>query len=168
MKFTDLTSPISDIELYEWSIRFHENILVEDATVFEKILKTATDRVKTSPPKMSREEQLSFLNAKQEELEEKGVDENILQKFFSFFKKHPVLTSVGVVVILLLTPYLSGISVAGKIGIALSRIINLALSGLYVTELLGKKYLNFTPAVGPELGLLIPNWAGSIPPGGAN
>lgn len=126
---------LSQNDLMEWVNECRKDILLETPEGARNILKRAVQRVKQNPKEIKNANLV--LDQKEKALQKLGVKKNILDKFFGFFRKHKTLAAVGVVILLLLTPF--AIGTIGKVAIILSRVINLALSGLYVKELLEKK-----------------------------
>ena len=63
---------------------------------------------------------------------EEEVEKSTLQKFFGFFRAHPRMIGLGVMILMLLSPLLPQIAV---IGLSLEKILSVTLAGLYAIDI---------------------------------
>ena len=105
--------------------------------VSKSILQKAVAKFKKQPePTDERltdmEEYMSKLEQKLGDSYEEKEEKTILQKFFGFFRAHPRMIGLGVIILMLLSPVLPSIAV---IGLSLEKILSVILAGLYTIDI---------------------------------
>jgi hypothetical protein len=64
--------------------------------------------------------------------QDEKVEKSVLQKFFGFFRAHPRMIGLGVMILMLLSPILPQIAI---IGLSLEKILSVTLAGLYAIDI---------------------------------
>jgi hypothetical protein len=137
MKIYDIISDNNSLlELEQWAKRqvplFEEGMSTEKLS--KSILQRALDKFKKQPE--PSEEKTKEMQDYMEQLEMKlgneKVEKTTLQKFFGFFRKHPKLIGLGVIILMLLSPVLPSIAV---VGLTLEKVLSVILAGLYTIDI---------------------------------
>ena len=137
MRLGELTQSKTLYELEKWA---KSNVsLLEDGMSVEQVSKSllqkAVDKFKKQPE--PSEEKSQEMEDYMDRLEyQLGADEKVekttLQKFFGFFRKHPRMIGLGVIILMLLSPMLPSIAV---IGLSLEKLLSMTLAGLYAIDI---------------------------------
>jgi hypothetical protein len=138
MKINDIISDNNSLlELEQWAKR--QAPLFEEVASAEKLssmlLRKATHkfRKQPEPSEEKTKEMEDYMDRLEVKLgQDEKVDKTTLQKFFGFFRKHPKLIGLGVMVLILLSPMLPSIAV---IGLSLEKILSMTLAGLYAMDI---------------------------------
>jgi hypothetical protein len=137
MKITDIVSEGNSLlELERWAKS--QTSLFEGVASAEKVsnnlLRKAIHKFRKQPESSDEKtKELEDYMAKLEmRLSDEKVEKTILQKFFGFFRKHPKLIGLGVIILMLLSPMLPSIAV---IGLSLEKILSMILAGLYAIDI---------------------------------
>jgi len=137
MKITDIVSEGNSLlELERWAKS--QTSLFEEVASAEKISKTilqkAVSKFKGQPePDDAKTKEMQDYMAKLEmRLGDEKVEKSTLQKFFGFFRKHPKMIGLGVIILMLISPMLPSIAV---IGLSLEKILSMTLAGLYAIDI---------------------------------
>ena len=137
MRIGEITKSETLYELEKWAKK--NTSLLEDGMSAEKVgntlLQKAINKFKKQPEpseEKSKEmeeymDQLEYMLGKDEK-----VEKSILQKFFGFFRAHPRMIGLGVIILMLLSPMLPSIAI---IGLSLEKILSVALAGLYAIDI---------------------------------
>lgn len=119
--------------LMEWdeykkggSATFGKSLLQKAVNKFQKQPEPTDERLNDMEDYMSKLEMK--LGNSYEEKEEKSM----LKKFFGFFRKHPRMIGLGVIILMLLSPVLPSIAV---VGLTLEKILSVILAGLYTIDI---------------------------------
>ena len=139
MRIGEITKSKTLYELEKWAT---SNVsLLEDGMSAEKvsksILQKAVAKFKKQPePTDERlndmEEYMSKLEQKLGDSYEEKEEKSILQKFFGFFRAHPRMIGLGVIILMLLSPVLPSVAV---VGLTLEKILSVILAGLYTIDI---------------------------------
>ena len=137
MRIGEITKSKTLYELEKWAT---SNVsLLEDGMSAEKVSKSILQRALAKfkkQPEPSEEkskemeeymDQLEYMLGKDEK-----VEKSILQKFFGFFRAHPRMIGLGVMILMLLSPVLPQIAI---IGLSLEKILSVTLAGLYAIDI---------------------------------
>ena len=137
MKFNEIAKPEVIYELEKWAKT--QVPLLEGTMSAEKLSKTilqkAMDKFKKQPePSEEKNEKMEEYMAQLEHMlgEEEEVEKSTLQKFFGFFRAHPRMIGLGVMILMLLSPLLPSIAV---LGLSLEKILSMILAGLYAMDI---------------------------------
>lgn len=135
MKLNDITDTLLELEI--WANK--QSILVESSTtvdgVSRDILRKAVTKFKSQPEPSDAKtkEMLDYMEKLEATLgTEEKVEKSTLQKFFGFFRKHPKLIGLGVIILMLLSPVLPSVAI---IGLTLEKILSVILAGLYTIDI---------------------------------
>ena len=135
MKINNITDTLLELEI--WANK--QSMLLEDSStvsnISKDVLRKAVNKFKSQPE--PSEERSQEMRDYMEKLEQQlGADEKVekttLQKFFGFFRKHPRMIGLGVIILMLLSPILPQIAV---IGLSLEKILSVILAGLYTIDI---------------------------------
>ena len=135
MKINNITDTLLELEI--WANK--QSMLLEDSStvsnISKDVLRKAVNKFKSQPE--PSEERSQEMRDYMEKLEQQlGTDEKVekttLQKFFGFFRKHPRMIGLGVIILMLLSPILPQIAV---IGLSLEKILSVILAGLYTIDI---------------------------------
>ena len=138
MRIGEITQSNTLYELEKWAKR---NIpLLEDGSMdaerlSQTLLQKAIAKFKKQPgPSEEKNEKMEEYMAKLEHMlgKEEEVEKSTLQKFFGFFRAHPRMIGLGVMILMLLSPVLPQIAV---IGLSLEKILSVTLAGLYAIDI---------------------------------
>ena len=138
MRIGELTQSKELYELEKWAKR---NIpLLEDGSMdaerlSQTLLQKAIAKFKKQPgPSEEKNEKMEEYMAKLEHMlgKEEEVEKSTLQKFFGFFRAHPRMIGLGVMILMLLSPMLPSIAV---VGLSLEKILSMILAGLYAMDI---------------------------------
>ena len=138
MRIGELTQSKELYELEKWAKR---NIpLLEDGSMdaerlSQTLLQKAVNKFKKQPE--PSEEKTKEMQDYMSKLEDKlGGEEKVktptLKKFFGFFRAHPRMIGLGVMILMLLSPMLPSIAV---VGLSLEKILSMVLAGLYAMDI---------------------------------
>ena len=137
MKINDIVSDGNSLlELERWAKS--QAPLFEGVASAEQVSKTllqkAVDKFKKQPePSEEKSQEMEEYMAKLEtKLGNEKVEKTTLQKFFGFFRKHPRMIGLGVIILMLLSPMLPSIAV---IGLSLEKLLSMTLAGLYAIDI---------------------------------
>ena len=135
MKINNITDTLLELEI--WANK--QSMLLEDSStvsnISKDVLRKAVNKFRSEPD--PSEERSQEMRDYMEKLEQQlGADEKVekttLQKFFGFFRKHPRMIGLGVIILMLLSPILPQIAV---IGLSLEKILSVILAGLYTMDI---------------------------------
>ena len=137
MRIGEITKSKTLYELEKWAT---SNVsLLEDGMSAEKvsksILQKAVAKFKKQPE--PSEEKKTEMEEYMDQLEhmlgtDEKVEKSVLQKFFGFFRAHPRMIGLGVMILMLLSPILPQIAI---IGLSLEKILSVTLAGLYAIDI---------------------------------
>tara|TARA_B110000037_G_scaffold60646_1_gene74272 strand:+ start:187 stop:633 length:447 start_codon:yes stop_codon:yes gene_type:complete len=137
MRIGEITKSKTLYELEKWAT---SNVsLLEDGMSAEKvsksILQKAVAKFKKQPE--PSEEKKTEMEEYMDQLEhmlgtDEKVEKSVLQKFFGFFRAHPRMIGLGVMILMLLSPVLPQIAI---IGLSLEKILSVTLAGLYAIDI---------------------------------
>ena len=135
MKINNITDTLLELEI--WANK--QSMLLEDSStvsnISKDVLRKAVNKFKSQPePSEERSQEMrDYMDRLEYQL---GADEKVekttLQKFFGFFRKHPRMIGLGVIILMLLSPVLPQIAV---IGLSLEKILSVILAGLYTIDI---------------------------------
>jgi hypothetical protein len=137
MKINEIAKPEVIYELEKWAKT--QVPLLEGTMSAEKLGKTllqkAMNKFKKQPE--ASEEKNKEMEEYMARLEymldrDEKVEKTILQKFFGFFRAHPRMIGLGVMILMLLSPILPQIAI---IGLSLEKILSVTLAGLYAIDI---------------------------------
>jgi hypothetical protein len=135
MKLNDITDTLLELEI--WANK--QSILVESSTtvdgVSRDILRKAVNKFKSQPEPSDAKtkEMLDYMEKLEATLgAEEKVEKTTLQKFFGFFRKHPKMIGLGVIILMLLSPVLPSVAI---VGLTLEKILSVILAGLYTIDI---------------------------------
>ena len=136
MRIGEITKSKTLYELEKWAT---SNVsLLEDGMSVEKVsntlLQKAVDKFKRQPEPSEEktEEMQDYMDKLEMKLGNEKVEKTTLQKFFGFFRKHPRMIGLGVIILMLLSPMLPSIAV---IGLSLEKLLSMILAGLYAIDI---------------------------------
>ena len=137
MRIGEITKSKTLYELEKWAT---SNVsLLEDGMSAEKvsksILQKAVAKFKKQPE--PSEEKKTEMEEYMDQLEhmlgtDEKVEKSVLQKFFGFFRAHPRMIGLGVIILMLLSPVLPSVAV---VGLTLEKILSVILAGLYTIDI---------------------------------
>jgi hypothetical protein len=137
MKINDIISDNNSLlELEQWAKRqvplFEEGMSAEKLS--KSILQRALDKFKKQPEPSEEKtkEMQDYMDRLEMKLGTEKVEKTTLQKFFGFFRKHPKMIGLGVMLLMLISPMLPSIAV---IGLSLEKILSMTLAGLYAIDI---------------------------------
>ena len=137
MKVNDIISEGNSLlELERWAKQ--QSPLFEEGATAEKLSKSllqkAVDKFKRQPEPSEEktEEMQDYMDKLEMKLGNEKVEKTTLQKFFGFFRKHPRMIGLGVIILMLLSPMLPSIAV---IGLSLEKLLSMILAGLYAIDI---------------------------------
>jgi hypothetical protein len=137
MKINDIISDGNSLtELEQWGRK--QTPLFEGVASAEKLSKSllqkAVDKFKRQPePSEEKSKEMQdYMDKLELKLGTEKVEKTTLQKFFGFFRKHPKMIGLGVMILILLSPLLPSIAV---IGLSLEKILSMTLAGLYAMDI---------------------------------
>ena len=134
MRVNEVTDTLFELE--QWAKK--QAPLFEDGASAENLSKTilqkAVDKFKRQPePDEAKTKEMQDYMAKLEmRLGDEKVDKTTLQKFFGFFRAHPRMIGLGVIILMLISPMLPSIAV---IGLSLEKLLSMTLAGLYAIDI---------------------------------
>tara|TARA_B100000953_G_scaffold195845_1_gene161295 strand:- start:461 stop:907 length:447 start_codon:yes stop_codon:yes gene_type:complete len=137
MKINDIISDGNSLaELEQWGRK--QASLFEGVTSAEQVsnnlLRKAVHKFRKQPePSEEKSQEMEEYMAKLEaKLSNEKIEKTTLQKFFGFFRKHPKMIGLGVMILILLSPLLPSIAI---IGLSLEKILSMTLAGLYAMDI---------------------------------
>ena len=137
MKVNDIISEGNSLlELERWAKQ--QSPLFEEGATAEKlsksILQRALDKFKKQPEPTEEKtkEMQDYMDQLEMKLGTEKVEKTTIQKFFGFFRKHPRMIGLGVIILMLISPMLPSIAV---IGLSLEKILSMTLAGLYAIDI---------------------------------
>ena len=141
MQIGEITKSESIYELEKWAKSSISLLELSDGVSAEKVSKSimqkAIAKFKKQPePTDERlndmEEYMANLEMKLGSSYEEKEEKSTLKKFFGFFRAHPRLIGLGVIILMLLSPLLPSIAV---VGLTLEKILSVILAGLYTIDI---------------------------------
>jgi hypothetical protein len=141
MQIGEITKSETIYELEKWAKSSISLLELSDGVSAEKVSKSimqkAIAKFKKQPePTDERlndmEEYMANLEMKLGSSYEEKEEKSTLKKFFSFFRAHPRLIGLGVIILMLLSPLLPSIAV---VGLTLEKILSVILAGLYTIDI---------------------------------
>jgi len=137
MKINDIISDGNSLaELEQWGRK--QAPLFEGVASAEKLSKSllqrALDKFKRQPePSEEKTKEMEdYMDQLELKLGNEKVEKTTLQKFFGFFRAHPRLIGLGVVLLMLISPMLPSIAI---VGLSLDTILGGTLAGLYAMDI---------------------------------
>ena len=135
MKINEVTNTL--LELEQWAKK--QAPLLEDGsmdaeTLSKTILQKAVHKFKgqPEPDKAKTKEMQEYMANLETKLGSEKVEKSTLKKFFGFFRAHPRLIGLGVVLLMLISPMLPSIAI---LGLSLDTILGGTLAGLYAMDI---------------------------------
>ena len=141
MQIGEITKSETIYELEKWAKSSISLLELSDGVSAEKVSKSimqkAIAKFKKQPePTDERlndmEEYMANLEMKLGSSYEEKEEKSTLKKFFGFFRAHPRLIGLGVIILMLLSPVLPSIAV---VGLTLEKILSVILAGLYTIDI---------------------------------
>ena len=141
MQIGEITKSETIYELEKWAKSSISLLELSDGVSAEKVSKSimqkAIAKFKKQPePTDERlndmEEYMANLEMKLGSSYEEKEEKSTLKKFFGFFRAHPRLIGLGVIILMLLSPLLPSIAV---VGLTLEKILSVILAGLYTIDI---------------------------------
>ena len=141
MRIGEITKSETIHELEKWAKSSISLLELSDGVSAEKVSKSimqkAIAKFKKQPePTDERlndmEEYMANLEMKLGSSYEEKEEKSTLKKFFGFFRAHPRLIGLGVIILMLLSPVLPSIAV---VGLTLEKILSVILAGLYTIDI---------------------------------
>ena len=137
MRIGEITKSKTLYELEKWAT---SNVsLLEDGMSAEKVSKSILQKAVAKYKKQPEpsEEKKTEMEEYMDQLEhmlgtDEKVEKSVLQKFFGFFRAHPRMIGLGVMILMLLSPVLPQIAI---IGLSLEKILSVTLAGLYAIDI---------------------------------
>jgi len=137
MKINDIISDGNSLtELEQWGRK--QTPLFEGVASAEKLSKSLLQKAvnkfkkQPEPSEEKSKEMQDYMDKLELKLGTEKVEKTTLQKFFGFFRKHPKMIGLGVMILILLSPLLPSIAV---IGLSLEKILSMILAGLYAMDI---------------------------------
>jgi hypothetical protein len=137
MRIGEITQSETLYELKKWAQS--QVPLLEDGMSAEKVSKSILQRAiakfkKQPEPSEEKNKEMEEYMAQLEHMlgSEEKVEKTVLQKFFGFFRAHPRMIGLGVMILMLLSPILPQIAI---IGLSLEKILSVTLAGLYAIDI---------------------------------
>jgi hypothetical protein len=137
MKVNDIISEGNSLlELERWAKQ--QSPLFEEGATAEKlsksILQRALDKFKKQPEPSEEKtkEMQDYMDQLEMKLGTEKVEKTTVQKFFGFFRKHPRMIGLGVIILMLISPMLPSIAL---IGLSLEKLLSMTLAGLYAIDI---------------------------------
>ena len=137
MKVNDIISEGNSLlELERWAKQ--QSPLFEEGATAEKlsksILQRALDKFKKQPEPSEEKtkEMQDYMDQLEMKLGTEKVEKTTIQKFFGFFRKHPRMIGLGVIILMLISPMLPSIAL---IGLSLEKLLSMTLAGLYAIDI---------------------------------
>ena len=141
MQIGEITKSETIYELEKWAKSSISLLELSNGVSAEKVSKSimqkAIAKFKKQPePTDERlndmEEYMANLEMKLGSSYEEKEEKSTLKKFFGFFRAHPRLIGLGVIILMLLSPLLPSIAV---VGLTLEKILSVILAGLYTIDI---------------------------------
>ena len=138
MRIGEITQSETLYELKKWAQS--QVPLLEGTMSAEKLSKTILQKAiakfkkQPEPSEEKNQEMEDYMEQLEVMLgrEEPTIEKSTLQKFFGFFRAHPRLIGLGVMILMLLSPILPQIAI---IGLSLEKILSVTLAGLYAIDI---------------------------------
>ena len=137
MRIGEITQSETLYELKKWAQS--QVPLLEDGMSAEKVSKSILQRAiakfkKQPEPSEEKNKEMEEYMAQLEHMlgKEEEVEKSTLKKFFGFFRSHPRMIGLGVMILMLLSPMLPSIAI---IGLSLEKILSITLAGLYAIDI---------------------------------
>lgn len=141
MQIGEITKSESIYELEKWAKSSISLLELSDGVSAEKVSKSIMQKAITKFKKQPEptderlndmEEYMANLEMKLGSSYEEKEEKSTLKKFFGFFRAHPRLIGLGVIILMLLSPLLPSIAV---VGLTLEKILSVILAGLYTIDI---------------------------------
>jgi hypothetical protein len=137
MRISEITQSNTLYELEKWAKR---NVpLLEDGSMdaerlSQTLLQKAVNKFKKQPEptEQKTEDMEAYMSELEDRLGTEKVKTSTLKKFFGFFRAHPRMIGLGVMILMLLSPMLPSIAV---VGLSLEKILSMILAGLYAMDI---------------------------------
>ena len=137
MRIGEITQSNTLYELEKWAKR---NVpLLEDGSMdaerlSQTLLQKAVNKFKKQPEpsEQKTEDMEAYMSKLEDRLGTEKVKTSTLKKFFGFFRAHPRMIGLGVMILMLLSPMLPSIAV---VGLSLEKILSMILAGLYAMDI---------------------------------
>tara|TARA_B110000459_G_scaffold201087_1_gene250999 strand:+ start:1418 stop:1864 length:447 start_codon:yes stop_codon:yes gene_type:complete len=137
MKIGEIIQSNTLYELEKWAKSntplFEEGMSAEKLS--KSLIQRAMDKFKKQPePTDEKTKEMEEYMSQLEHLlgQDEKVEKTVLQKFFGFFRAHPRMIGLGVMILMLLSPVLPQIAI---IGLSLEKILSVTLAGLYAIDI---------------------------------
>jgi len=137
MRIGEITQSETLYELKKWAQS--QVPLLEDGMSAEKVSKSILQRAiakfkKQPEPSEEKNKEMEEYMAQLEHMlgTDEKVEKTVLQKFFGFFRAHPRMIGLGVMILMLISPILPQIAI---IGLSLEKILSVTLAGLYAIDI---------------------------------
>ena len=141
MQIGEITKSESIYELEKWAKSSISLLELSDGVSAEKVSKSIMQKAITKFKKQPEptderlndmEEYMANLEMKLGSSYEEKEEKSTLKKFFGFFRAHPRLIGLGVIILMLLSPVLPSVAV---VGLTLEKILSVILAGLYTIDI---------------------------------
>ena len=137
MNINDIVSDNNSLlELERWAksqVPLFEGVASAEK-LSKSLLQRALDKFKRQPePSEEKTKEMEdYMDQLELKLGNEKVEKTTLQKFFGFFRAHPRLIGLGVVLLMLISPMLPSIAI---VGLSLDTILGGTLAGLYAMDI---------------------------------
>ena len=134
MRVNEVTDTLFELE--QWAKK--QAPLFEDGASAESLSKTILQKAvhkfkgQPEPDEAKTKEMQDYMANLETKLGDGKVEKSTLQKFFGFFRKHPRMIGLGVIILMLISPMLPSIAV---IGLSLEKLLSMTLAGLYAIDI---------------------------------
>ena len=134
MRVNEVTDTLFELE--QWAKK--QAPLFEDGASAESLSKTILQKAvhkfkgQPEPDEAKTKEMQDYMNQLEMKLGTEKVEKTTIQKFFGFFRKHPRMIGLGVIILMLISPMLPSIAV---IGLSLEKLLSMTLAGLYAIDI---------------------------------
>ena len=129
----DYQAPAFELERVKLTFQlFEEGATAEKLS--KSLLQKAVDKFKRQPePSEEKTQDMEqYMSKLEDKLGTEKVQKSTLKKFFGFFRAHPRMIGLGVMILMLLSPMLPSIAV---IGLSLEKLLSMTLAGLYAIDI---------------------------------
>ena len=135
MKVNEVTDTLSELE--RWAKKqapLFEDGSMDAETLSKTLLQKAVHKFKgqPEPDEAKTKEMQDYMAGLEAKLGNEKVEKTTLQKFFGFFREHPKLIGLGVILLMLISPILPQIAI---VGLTLDKILGGTLAGLYAIDI---------------------------------
>jgi hypothetical protein len=135
MKINEVTDTLFELE--QWANKqapLFEDGSMDAETLSKTLLQKAVHKFKgqPEPDEAKTKEMQDYMAGLEAKLGNEKVEKTTLQKFFGFFRAHPRMIGLGVVLLMLISPMLPSIAI---VGLSLDTILGGTLAGLYAMDI---------------------------------